>query len=170
MGLTAVLPAERKQILGLHDEELSCRHPRQRTALPRPDNRDPAPREDPGSCSSLRPGVDRVLGSSSSREAFRQAVRCHPLVLKHGLSRMPGDLHVRFLGGSSAARRCCYPTAWYAQRAPQARRQLSLSPDCYRIPRHAKLVARPRAWLRENLSDCSRNSFLRPISVQPPEK
>ena len=29
---------------------------------------------------------------------------------------MPGDLHVRFLGGGSAARRCCYPTAWYPQK------------------------------------------------------
>jgi hypothetical protein len=31
-------------------------------------------------------------------------------VLTTGLSRMQGDLHVRFLGGGGAARRCCYPT------------------------------------------------------------
>lgn len=28
---------------------------------------------------------------------------------------MPGDRHVRFLGGGGAAMRRCYPTPWYGQ-------------------------------------------------------
>jgi hypothetical protein len=32
------------------------------------------------------------------------------MVLKNGLSRMRGDLHVRFSGGGGAVMRCCYPT------------------------------------------------------------
>jgi hypothetical protein len=50
----------------------------------------------------------RLVTSSSNREAFRQSVRYHSLVLKTGSSRMHGDLHVRFFGGGGAARRCCY--------------------------------------------------------------
>jgi len=32
------------------------------------------------------------------------------MVLKNGLSRMRGDLHVRFSGGGGAVMRRCYPT------------------------------------------------------------
>ena len=46
----------------------------------------------------------------TEKKALRQTVRCHPMVLKDGLSRMRGDSHVRFLGGGGAAMRRCYPT------------------------------------------------------------
>ncbi len=34
-----------------------------------------------------------------------------------GLSRMRGNLHVRFLGGGGAVMRCCYPTASWRHQA-----------------------------------------------------
>ena len=86
------------------------------STLPRTDDTHPASRQDPRRRASVRSGMDRLLTSSSNRDAFRQSVRCHSLVLTTGLSRMRGDLHVRFLGGGGAARRCCYPTAWHNPR------------------------------------------------------
>jgi hypothetical protein len=56
--------------------------------------------------------MDRVTGSSSRCAAFRQTVRCHPMVLKNRLSRMRGDSHVRFLGSGGAAMRRRSPTSW----------------------------------------------------------
>lgn len=52
---------------------------------------------------------------------FRQSARRHPLVLKYGLSRMPGDLHVRFLGSGGAVRRRRYPIPRYSEKTQQSR-------------------------------------------------
>src|SRR5450631_775789 len=55
--------------------------------------------------------MDTLFYSPTNRETFRRRSECHiTVVLKNGLSRMKGDLHVRFLGGGGAAMRCCYPT------------------------------------------------------------
>jgi hypothetical protein len=113
MGHQAVLPGKRIKVLGLRDEGFGRRHDCQHSALPCVDDSGHPPRQGSPGCASVRPGMDCVSGSSSSRETFRQLVRCHTLVLKNGLSRMRGDSHVRFLGGGGAAMRRCYPTAWH---------------------------------------------------------
>ena len=48
--------------------------------------------------------------ASQQRGTVDQTVRCQSVVLKNGLSRMPGDWHVRFSGGGGAVMRCRYPT------------------------------------------------------------
>jgi hypothetical protein len=52
----------------------------------------------------------RILRPSSSLETSRWMARCQSMVLKKGLSRMQGDLHVRFLGGGGTVMCRCYPT------------------------------------------------------------
>ncbi|WP_454693401.1 reverse transcriptase N-terminal domain-containing protein [Achromobacter aegrifaciens] len=110
MGLEALLPDKRITVLGLCDEGVSRRHNCWPSTLPGDDDTRHSSCQGSRCRPSVRPGMDCVFGSSSSRDTIRQIVRCHPVVLKNGLSRMRGDSHVRFLGGGGAAMRRCYPT------------------------------------------------------------
>lgn len=115
MDKEAVLPNDRKPERGLRHEGFCRRQNLRPSTLPRDDGGDHSAHQSPCRRQSVRSGMDQKPGPPSSLEAFRQTVRCQPMVLKNGLSRMRGDSHVRLLGGGAAMRRC-YPTPSYGER------------------------------------------------------
>jgi hypothetical protein len=95
MGERSILPRRRIPIVGIcYDKPCRWRHAPIPTLL-RNDDPDCAARQSSRSGESVRPCMARLAHSPSHCDTFCRVVRCQPMELKNGLSRMRGDSQAR---------------------------------------------------------------------------